>query len=82
MRKERDERARLTSTIKKDQPSSQSPVGLDNIGNLMQSMSSTDADKGEMELITPGGGGGGGGGGASVGSRGRSNNKKKKKGKR
>jgi len=76
MRKERNERAKLTATIKKDQPSSQSPVGLNNIGNLMQSMSSTDDDKDEMELITSGGGLGG------VGIRGKSKNKKKKKGKR
>ena len=74
MRKERNERAKLTAAIKKDLPSSQSPVGLNNIGDLMQSMSSTDADTGEMELITPGGRGGGG--------RDKSKNKKKKKGKR
>lgn len=77
MRKERNERAKQTATIKKDQPSPQSSVGLNNIGGIMGAMSTADAGMGEMELITPGGGGGSGGG-----SRGKSKNKKKKKGKR
>lgn len=76
MRKERNERAKLTATIKKDQSSSQLPVGLNNIGNLVDSMSATEADIGTIELISPVGGGGGGG------SQGKSKNKKKKKGKR
>lgn len=79
MRKERNERAKLTATIKKDQSPQQSSVGLNNMGGLMDAMSTADAGTGEMELITPGGGVGGGGG---AGSRGKSKNKKKKKGKR
>lgn len=80
MRKERNERAKRTASIKNVQQPSQSPMGLNNnIGNLMDSMSDIEADMGEMELITPGRGGGAGGG---AGSKGKSKNKKKKKGKR
>lgn len=77
MRKERNERAKLTSTAQKEQSSPQPPTDINNIGSIMGPISDIDVDMNKMELVAPRGGVGGAGG-----SRGKSKNKKKKKGKR
>ena len=74
MRKERNERAKITTTAKKEQTTLSSPLRtVGGVSNLV-SLDESDTADDEMELITPGGGGGI--------SQGKSKIKKKKKGKR
>jgi len=76
MRKERNVRAKITTTAKKEQQtilSSSLRPDIGGVSNLV-SLDESDPIDDEMELITPGGGGGI--------SQGKSKIKKKKKGKR
>ena len=77
MRKERNERAKITTTAKKEQQTTLSSTLRTDVGGVSKlvSLDESDTIDDEMELITPGGGGGGI-------SQGKSKIKKKKKGKR
>jgi hypothetical protein len=76
MRKERNERAKITTTAKKEQQTKLSSTLRTDVGGVSKlvPLDESDTIDDEMELITPGGGGGI--------SQGKSNIKKKKKGKR
>ena len=76
MRKERNERAKITTTAKKEQQTTLSSTLRTDVGGVSKlvSLDESDTIDDEMELITPGGGGGI--------SQGKSKIKKKKKGKR
>ena len=77
MRKERNERAKITTTTaKKEQQTKLSSTLRTDVGGVsnLVSLDESDTIDDEMELITPGGGGGI--------SQGKSKIKKKKKGKR
>ena len=60
MRKERNERAKITTTAKKEQQTILSSTLRPDVGgmNKFVSLDESDTADDEMELITPGGGGG------------------------